>query len=68
MKRKSNVDSPFFRAFPSDRIPKATKEVSVHFFIRSLTFRDEFVMANALAVKINVNYTGEFRELFEATT
>jgi hypothetical protein len=34
---KPTVGSPFFRAFPSDRIPKATKDGSVHFFIHSFT-------------------------------
>jgi hypothetical protein len=38
MKEKSSVDSPYFGAFPSDRIPKATKVVNVHFFIRSSNF------------------------------
>jgi len=31
MKEKPNIGSPFFRAFPSDCIPKVTKAVSVHF-------------------------------------
>ena len=35
MKEKPNVCSPFFGAFPSDSIPKATKEGNVHFFIHS---------------------------------
>jgi len=31
VKNKPIVGSPFSGAFPSDRIPKATKDVSVHF-------------------------------------
>jgi hypothetical protein len=39
MKQKPNVGSPFFRAFPSDHISKATKAVGVHFFIHTfITF------------------------------
>ena len=37
MKEKPAVGSPFFRAFPSDRIPEAMKEVNIHFFIHSYT-------------------------------
>jgi len=33
MKEKPTVGSPFFGAFPSNCIPKAMKDVSVHFFI-----------------------------------
>jgi hypothetical protein len=50
---KPAVGSPFFGAFPSNRIPKATKGVTVRFL---------------LPVAIPVNYTSEFREIFEATT
>ena len=32
---KSTVGSPFFGTFPSDHIPEATMEVSIHFFIHS---------------------------------
>jgi len=35
MKEKPTVRSPFVGAFPSDCIPKPTKHVSVHFFIRN---------------------------------
>ena len=37
MKDKPNIVSPFSGTFPSDRIPKATKDVNVYFFIYSLT-------------------------------
>jgi len=50
VKKKSTVNSPFFGTFSSDRIPKATKDVVVHFFIHSFTFRDEFITDNAQAV------------------
>jgi len=52
MKEKPTVGFPFFAVFPSDRIPKATKDVNVYFLF---------------TVPISVNYTSEFRELFEAT-
>jgi len=51
MKEKPTVGSPFFRVFPSERSPKAMRDVSVHSFIHSFTFRDELMMDNALAVQ-----------------
>jgi hypothetical protein len=51
VKDKQTVGSPFFGAFPSDLIPKATKEVNVRFLIHSFTFGDELIMDSALAVK-----------------
>jgi hypothetical protein len=38
LQEKPTVDSAFFGAFPSDRIAKATKDASVHFFIHSNKF------------------------------
>jgi len=61
VKEKPIVGSPFFRAFPSDRIPKVAKDVSVHFFIHGSSFRK-------LYQQIPVKYVGEFWDLFEATT
>ena len=54
VKEKPAVSSPFFEAFHSDRIPKATKDV--HMYI------------SLFRVLILVNYTNEFREHFGATT
>ena len=34
LKEKPTVGSPLSRPFPSDRVPKATKDVNVHFFIQ----------------------------------
>jgi hypothetical protein len=33
VKNRPSVGSPFFRAFPSYRIPNVTKDVSVHFLL-----------------------------------
>jgi len=41
-----------FRMFPFCRIPRASKDIKVHLL---------------LTVAIPVNYTGEFREIFELT-
>ena len=49
----SNFGPPFFGAFPSDHIPEVMKDVNVHVFIYSFTFRDELVMESALTVKKN---------------
>jgi len=51
VKEKPNVGTRIFGAFPSDRIPKVTKDVSVHLFIHSFNFREEFIMDSALAIK-----------------
>ena len=48
MKEKPTVGSPFIGAFPSDCIPKVTKDINVQLFIHSFTFRDELIMDNAL--------------------
>jgi len=51
MQEKPTAGSPFWGAFPPDCIPKAMKDVSVHFFIHSFTFRDELIMDSTLAGK-----------------
>jgi hypothetical protein len=60
VKKNPTVGSPFFGAFHSDRIPKATKDINTHFFIHSSN-------SCILYQKFSVHYTKEFRELFEAT-
>ena len=50
MKKKPNVGSQFFGAFPSDRTSKAKKDVNAYFLL--------------VAVAILVKYTSELRELF----
>jgi hypothetical protein len=52
-KEKPAVDSPFFKAFPSVRIPKTMKYVSVHFFIHNSS-------SCKLYQRIPVNYTSQF--------
>ena len=56
MKEKPCVGSTFFSEFPSDCIPKVTKDVNVYFFSHSVPH-----------ATTPVNYTSEFQELFEAT-
>jgi len=60
VKDKQTIGSTFFGAFPSDRMPKATKNVISYFFIHSNNYCK-------LQQRIPANYTSEFRELFEAT-
>jgi len=59
MKEKPTVGYPFFWAFPSDRIPKATKGVNIHFFIHNFP---------EIPLRQRFQYiTHEFSEDFEAT-
>ena len=46
----SNFGSSFFGVFPSDSIPKVMKDVNLHVFIHSFTFRVELIMESALTV------------------
>ena len=57
MNEKPTVGSPVFGAFPSDRNPKATKDVNVHLFIHNFTSCNNYCQRFS-----------EFRELFEATS
>jgi len=61
VKEKPTVGSVFFGAFPSDRIPNATKNVTVHFFIHSSN-------SSKIYQSVPVSYNSEFRERFETTT
>jgi len=54
MKEKSNVGSQFGGAFPSDRIPKAMKDVNVYCYIHSSNYCKLYQL-------ILVNYASEFR-------
>ena len=60
MKEKSTIGFPFLGAFPSDCIPKATKDVNVHLFIHSSNYC-------TLYQPIPVNCTSELWELSGAT-
>jgi len=51
VKVKPTVGSSFFGAFSSDRIPKATKDANVLFFIDYFNFTDELKIDNILAGK-----------------
>jgi len=51
VKQKPNIGSPFFEIFPSDRIPKATKGVSVYLFNHSFTVRNELINDNGIEIK-----------------
>jgi hypothetical protein len=51
---KPTVGFPFLAAFPSARIPAATKDVNFHFFMHSSA--------------IPVDYNGEFLGLLKGTT
>jgi hypothetical protein len=68
VKDKPTVDSPFFRVFPFHHIPKAMKDINVHFFIHSFTLMHELIWTLPWTSKIPVNYTSEFQEHFEVTT
>jgi len=59
VKEKPTVGYPFFWAFPSDRILKATKGVNVHFFIHN--FPEIFLRQRFQYI------THEFSEDFETT-
>jgi hypothetical protein len=61
VKEKPTVGSLFFGAFLSDRIPNATKNVNVHFFIHSSN-------SSQIYQRIPVSYNSEFWERFEITT
>ena len=61
VKDKPTVGSLFFGAFPSDCIPKATKNVSMHFVIHSSN-------SSKIYQSIPVSYNSELRERFETTT
>jgi hypothetical protein len=56
VEKKPTAGSPLFGTFPSDRIPKATKDGKVHFFRQSFTFRDGIMMDKAWQSK-HVDYT-----------
>ena len=70
MKKKPTVGSPFFRAFPSDLIPKVMKDVNVYIFdvvcaVHRIAIYTFYI---SLFTAIPVNYNSEFLEGFESTT
>ena len=68
MKKKPTAGSLVLEAFPSDRISKATKDVNV---LSLFTVLQKFLSCSnscKLYQQISVNFTSEFREIFEAPT
>jgi hypothetical protein len=61
MKEKPTVGLPYFGVFPSDHIPKATKDINVYFFIHNKK-------SCKLYHQISVNYISKFWKILEATT
>ena len=58
MTEKPTVGFLLFGAFPSDRIPKAMKDVNAHFFNHSSN-------SCKLYKRIPANYNKEFKEMFD---
>jgi len=57
---ETNSRFSIFWVFPSDRIPKVMKDVSVHLFIDSFTFRDEFIIIITNSCKLYQWIPGTF--------
>jgi len=59
VKENATLGSPFYGTFSSDRTPKATKDVNVHFFMHSSN-------SCKFCQRVPVKYPSELRERFEA--
>jgi len=76
MKEKPTVSSPLFLAFPSDHIPKAMMNVSLHFFIFFIYISLFTALCLGMTSKWTISWqsrisvfdTREFLESFETYT